>query len=249
MRKILCALASAILIFYFYSCYEEEKKDYSYNSYNNDIFRNTRWISISDEDSISIDFSYNGDTTYYSWARLYKYKIVDDNKQFDTYYMYFYWDADKKNRLNLYNTSSTKENDRVISFDIDNDKLVLKKLFGNNDFVFYKEKHTKDYCPWVVNGNWHTSLSKDSVVLVFENYMMKEYVYEKNTNTILKYTDYDQYALYKHTYTYQNKNRTEYKLWIYNNNKIQRIIKCMYDDNNQFIIYQNGNPVVYTKME
>ena len=89
-------------------------------------------------------------------------------------------------------------------------------------------------------------MDTDSVILVFENGMMKEYVYEKNSGEILKYTNYENYTLDRDIYTWQDKTRSVDKIRWYNNNKMVNISEYTLSGN-KLTFYKNRNTIIYTK--
>ena len=52
----------------------------------------------------------------------------------------------------------------------------------------------------IISGIWYHTYEIDSLVLVFEEQMMKEYIFDKNSKKILSRTDYGKYYLYKKVY-------------------------------------------------
>lgn len=237
MRRVLYYLSALIFIGGMWSC---EKEDLSI--YDSSLYQ-TKWVSVSETDSIRIEFSSSVSISQYD-INVYP-PTLKDSKYYPK------WSINSKNSITLNYDYDLKPDpkDKKLSYTLKGKVLTIGNLVGNEDRTFYKEHHERSEADGNhVVGSWHTTLSRDSVVLVFENKTMKEYVYEKNTGEVLKYTYYDRYKLYQHVSTYNNKIRITYSIWLYNKYENEKILSCLLD-NNQLIIYQNDNPIVYTKID
>jgi len=215
-----------------------------------DKFFNTRWISVSDKDSVILEFECWQDTSFSSiWIDMYDY--VGNTAQYRTSEHYMRGYVPQKNELLLayYSSGNPNNKDRTLSFDLNNDKLVIHNFEQGKEYTFYKEFLTKEY-PAIstLSGVWSAVLNKDSTVVVFENGGMKEYVYDKNSGEILKYTDYNKYFLYRKVFTWQKQTYNQDRLWLYIDNEIAKM-ETYSLQGNKLVIYKNENPVTYHKVK
>ena len=98
----------------------------------------------------------------------------------------------------------------------------------------------------LIAGIWYHTFTIDSLVVVFEEDIMKEYMYDKNTKKLINRTDYGKYYLYQR---------------IYNNGKIENTISISKPDslysssidynlsNNTLSLYRGNNKVDLYKIE
>lgn len=245
MKKIIYLILLLSIIFI--GCDEKEEWEIERDGMQAffDKFTPSRWIYTSDKDSIVVEFGNRIDTFYYSSNRIYKYEwhnngyIQKEYKYYPDGYLY------DNNKIEL----KDKNGNRVAySFNLDQDKLTLYRFSGNKDYVFEKEnKITSKLDLDILSGAWSTTLSLDSIIRVFENHTMKEYVYEKNSGKILRFTEFDTYSLYRNTYTYGKKKRIEDKIWISDKGKIKEISAYILYGN-KLILYKNEKPIIYTKI-
>lgn len=246
MKKLIYTLFVLIALPMAWSCEKEELADRldGIHKYY-DSFRDTKWISVSEDDSIYIEFECYNDTSFSSICICFYDRENGVNK-------FRNWEFFKevsilKNKLRFIEYAS-KGNDKEYSFDINGDKLTLYNFNNDKDYIFYREYRENNYLDGnIISGVWNVNMHLDSVVLVFENKMMKEYIFEKKTGKVLKYTDYDSYSLVKKIFTWRNSTKTEDKLWIYSKEKIEGIYPYKLE-NDKLTIYKN-EPIVYTKIE
>lgn len=67
-----------------------------------------------------------------------------------------------------------------------------------------KESEFVDVDNNTLSGVWSHAYEIDSLVLVFEENMMREYIFNKSTDKLLSREDYGKYRLYKEVYTNGN---------------------------------------------
>lgn len=228
--------------------YDERQKEQSAASKYSIIFSNTTWISVIGKDSIRINFGILPDTIPADRGiHITEYEI-DMNMSKQRKYKYYtngYMYGDK---LKFSSYSDTKG--VTYPFVLKDEKLILYNFINNQDYTFYREiyKGSEGLSKNILKGKWSITMNTDSVALVFENGMMKEYVYEKTSGKIIKYTDYEKYDLFRDVYTWQGRTRSVDKIWLYNNNKVVNISKYTLSGD-KLTIYKNSNPIVYTKQK
>lgn len=238
MRKALYALFVMILSFSVYSC-EDENEDIIRER---DILNYADWVAVSGNDSIRIEF--------YSSVTIYQYDTSTSPATLKSEDYYSAWSTDGKGSMVLHRNYNKVSDplDKRLSYELKRNAMTVTGLH-NKSLTFYQEFVKKEAVdPNIIVGTWHTTLSRDSVVLIFEKGTAKEYVYEKNSGDILKYTDYKSYKLDKKTYTYNDNIKIEYLAWAYKDTTYQVIMRCQLD-NSRLISYVNNYPVIYTKIE
>ncbi len=239
MKNTLYTVFAIALLFFSYSC---ENEDEARASANKKYLSNSKWVAVQGSDSIRLEL-------YDYGARVYIHDTSTGRLMSNDYY--YSWSVNSESSMTLHYKDNNKPDsrDRKLQYTLKNKELAISDLINGETIVFNREYTVEsevnaDY----IAGSWHTTLSQDYILLVFENETMKEYVYEKNTGDVLKYTDYHYYSLYKRIYTYGNKERIEYIVNARDNSDKTRIIRCFLD-NNKLTIFENGNPVIYNKIE
>lgn len=231
----------------FWSCEKNDwEKDIDALRKYFDIFSPSTWISVTDKDSIVMKLGYYVDTLYSTSISIIYYDISngEPTRTADDYYPdgYVYG-----NKLKFSDSYLNKK--AIYPFILNDNKLILSNFRNNQSYTFYKEHDKREYPQKaILSGRWTTTMDTDSVALVFENGMMKEYVYEKTSGKIIKYTDYEKYDLFRDVYTWQGRTRSVDKIWLYNNNKVVNISKYTLSGD-KLTIYKNSNPIVYTKQK
>lgn len=249
MKKHFYTIILAVIGISFVCCESEEDESNSLSAQRDryrDLLFPTTWISSSSTDSIIIEFGYNGDTVYYSDIDIYEYEVNNSINRLVNKRLYRGGYL-SNNKLTLSTSFYPKMTDEVsYSFDLNGDKLILYNFLNDRDYMFYKENRIRERIGLdILSGVWTTTLNKDSVALVFENGRMKEYVYDKNSKEILKYTDYI-CSLYRNTYIWQDRTRIEDKMWLSLNGKIMDISRYTLDEDKLFI-YSSTEPIVYRR--
>lgn len=106
----------------------------------------------------------------------------------------------------------------------------------NNEYKFVNENFN------IIGGVWSASLKIDSVVLIFENKLMKEYIYDKQTKILLDRIDHGEYSLTYYPHGSKNRYiilefRTEEKRSSYMYELNKNILRIYNADSNSFVDY------------
>lgn len=105
------------------------------------------------------------------------------------------------------------------------------------EYYSIKEDNTK------IEGIWNASFDIDSIVFIFKNNTMIEYVYEKNTKLLIDRFDYGKYSLLYYP------NTDKYIISFYNEYNGYSSAKYLLRDNILTLYKNYDSPIDYKKIE
>ena len=205
MKKILLFTLALSFCFAFTSC-EEEGEDEAGREQEKDMGKETFldrsiiggvWTCVTEKDSVVLGFSPESN---YALTKQ-TYKKNDGRYEYSdfTIYSYFfqrrtYKDGRYQDFFTLYERNPGSE-----SLEIDitlNENILTIPDWKGRAYVFEKQSGWK-YSTGLLDGKWSGTMQVDSIIVVFEEEKMKEYLYEKGATLALERIDYGGYSLYK----------------------------------------------------
>jgi len=121
---------------------------------------------------------------------------------------------------------------------------------SNDEDVDKEDKYPAfiDVDNMIIAGTWYHNYTIDSIVLLFEDNTMKEYVFNKNTKELLDRSDYGKYKLEK--WVYKNGNIEN---WIYLGNLDSLSLYSTFTyyslSENSLFIDRGNNKIEFYKVE
>lgn len=194
MKKILLFTLALSFCFAFTSCEEEDEGKEAY--LDRKVIAGV-WICVTEKDSVVLDFSPDRGNSLTKQT----YKKNDGRYEYSdiTIYSYYFQRRTYKNGrsqdfFTLYEKSPGSGSSEI-NITLNGNILTIPDWKGRA-YVFEKQFGWES-CIGLLDGKWSGTMQVDSIIVVFEEEKMKEYLYEKGATLALERIDYGGYKLYR----------------------------------------------------
>lgn len=221
------------------------------NEHNKIFNYGTYFINISQSDSMILQTKSNGYPKYsWSYKEYGKDNVPNKLRHEDSIstsisYRYFL----SEGNFSDYVCSISSDDEQItkqVKYQYDEPTLKLfdYPIKGESRILFNATQSITKPDNSLLTGAWYMVQEKDSTILLFENNIMKEYVYQRNTNNILQYNNNGEYSLERIT--------NGYKDMILSKKDVLRIPKKTYEYklyDNSLKLTQGNVSLIYKRLQ